>query len=80
MISVSSLSRAHAEKFALRRAADTGEVHLVVRGSVSGQHYRVLTPADVIAEADHYCLADLLFTADPDQLTLPCDCNTPTAA
>lgn len=73
-------SQTHAEDFALRRAVDTGDVHLVVRSHIPGQNFRVLTPADVLAEADHYCLGDVLFTADPDQLNLDFDSGENNAA
>jgi hypothetical protein len=73
-------SLARAERFARRRAAATNQVHLVVRSHLPEQNYRVLTPADVLAEADTYCLADILFTADPDQLDLALLDNEPSAA
>jgi hypothetical protein len=73
-------SQTHAEDFAVRRALATGDVHLVVCSHIPGQHYRVLTPADVLAEADHYCLDDVLFTADPDQLNIDFDSRENNAA
>lgn len=73
-------TQTQAENYARRRAVATGEVHLVVASQVTGQNYRVLTPADVLAEAHIYCLGDVLFTADPDQFDLELDAVEPTAA
>lgn len=64
------LTLSRAQQFARRRARATGQAHLVVIGRHVGQPYQVLRPKDLFARADDHSLADILYTADPDQLEL----------